>query len=73
MIQVDSTFEKCPIAHAAGIPLYVKRLFNQPRTKSNNYIIVRMMSDPLKGIAPLDWQYGGQFEPAPSVLMARND
>lgn len=44
MIQIDSTFEKCPIAHAAGIPLYVKRLFNEPRKKSNNYIIVRMMS-----------------------------
>lgn len=32
-----------------------------------------MMSEPQDGVAPLDWQYGGQFEPAPSVLVARND
>lgn len=73
LIQVDSTFERCPIAHAAGIPLYVKRLFNEPRKKGNHYIIVRMMSEPSEGIAPIDWQYGGMLEPAPSVLVARSD
>jgi len=73
MIQVDSTFEKCPIAHAAGIPLYVKRLLDEPRKKSNKYIIVRMMSEPSEGIAPMDWQYGGMLPPAPTVLVARSD
>ncbi len=73
MIQVDSTFEKCPIAHAVGIPLYAKRLFNEPRKKSNHYIIVRLMSEPSIGLAPMDWQYGGSNEAAPSVLLARSD
>ena len=44
LIQVDSSFVKCPIAHAAGIPLYVKRLFDVPRKKYTRYRIVRMMS-----------------------------
>ena len=60
-VEIDGSFEKCPIAHAAGIPLYVKRLFDQPRVKSNHYIIVRMMSDPAVGIAPINWQYGGSL------------
>ena len=50
-VLVDSTFEKCPIAHAAGIPVYVKRLFNLPRVKSKCYKIVRIMSDPKIGLA----------------------
>ena len=32
-----------------------------------------MMSDPAEGLAPIDWQYGGMLEPAPSVLVARSD
>lgn len=43
-----------------------------PGKKSNNYIIVRMMSQPSVGLAPMDWQYGGSLE-APPVLMARSD
>lgn len=29
LITLDEDFEICPIAHAAGIPLYVKRLFHE--------------------------------------------
>ena len=72
-VYVDSSFEKCPIAHAAGIPVYVKRLFNEPRVKSKRYKIVRIMSDPKIGLAANDWQYGGLFGPAPTVLMGRMD
>ena len=70
-IMFDSSFEKCPIAHAAGIPLYVKRL-PIPGVKSDNYIIVRMMSEPAVGLAPMDWQYGARGI-APPVLVVRSD
>ncbi len=32
-----------------------------------------MMSDPAIGLAPMNWQYGGALEPAPTVLVARSD
>ena len=53
-IQMDSTFEKCPIATAAGIPLFVKKLPIPGKQVGNGgtYIIVRMMSEPSTGIAP---------------------
>lgn len=71
-IVFDLSFEKCPIAHAAGIPLYVKRL-PIPGVKSGKYIIVRMMSEPAVGVAPMDWQYGGACSIAPPVLVVRSD
>jgi hypothetical protein len=74
-IQMDSTFEKCPIAEAAGIPLFVKKLPIPGKQVGNDgrYIIVRMMSEPSTGIAPIRWVYGGALEPAPPVLVARSD
>lgn len=74
-VQMDSEFEKCPIAAAAGIPLFVKRLGVSGRKVENGscYIIVRMMSEPDIGLAPPRWQYGGIFGPATPVLVARSD
>jgi hypothetical protein len=74
-IQMDSTFEKCPIATAAGIPLFVKKLPIPGKQVGNGgrYIIVRMMSEPSTGIAPFHWCYGGSLQPAPPVLVARSD
>ena len=37
------------------------------------YLIVRLMSQPSYGLAPMDWQYGGLQGPAPPVLIARSD
>lgn len=37
------------------------------------YWIVRMMSVPKIGLAPMDWQYGGMNGPAPPVVVARTD
>lgn len=68
----DKSCEPVPIAHAAGIPLYVRREAGQPR-KSNMYIIVRMMSEPTVGVAPMRWQYGGMLGPAPTCVLARSD
>ena len=73
LIHIDSSFIKCPIAHAAGIPLYVKRILNAKKIKSDFYWIVRMMSQPSIGLAPNDWQYGGALGPAPPVLVVRSD
>ena len=62
------------LAHAVGIPLYAKRLLNEPRKKCKEYVICRLMSNPYtNGIAPMDWQYGGILGPAPPVLLVRND
>ena len=36
--------QECPIAHAAGIPLFVKRLWNLKAKTHESNIIVRMMS-----------------------------
>ena len=75
LIHMDSTFEKCPIAAAAGIPLFVKKLDipGKQLGVGRRYIISRMMSEPSTGIAPLHWAYGGALEPAPPVLVARKD
>jgi hypothetical protein len=74
-IQMDSSFEKCPIAVAAGIPLFVKKVQvpKQHLVDCDNYIIVRMMSEPNTGMAPFSWTYGGLMGPAPPVLVARSD
>lgn len=83
-IYVDSSFEKCPIAFAAGIPLYVKengrelreiqrRGYPLPLFTENFSIIVKMMVDSSTGFACRGWQYGGCFEPAPTVIVARSD
>jgi hypothetical protein len=73
--QVDSSFERCPIAAAAGIPLFVKNLSVPGKQVENGgrYIIVRMMSEPTVGVAPLRWNFGGIYGPAPPVLVARSD
>lgn len=64
--------EDCPIAVAAGIPLRVRR---KPATGQhfNMFRIVRMMSEPQTGMAPMSWQYGGSLPPAPPVLLFRTD
>ena len=74
-VTVDNSYEKVPIAHAAGIPLFVKRLPEMGKVArvGERHIIVRMMSDPKVGLAPLDWQYGGLLPPAPPVLLGRSD
>ena len=68
----DQGFQPIPIAQAAGIPLFVKRESGAPR-HSQRYRIVRMMTDPRIGVAPMEWQYGGMLPPAPSCLVARSD
>lgn len=75
-VHLDASFEKCPIAWALGIPLMVKRLpirRNEVCKAGDCEIIVRFMGDPDSGLAPMDWQYGGQFEPAPPVALDRSD
>lgn len=72
-VQLDSSFEEVPIAAAAGIPLFVKKLKAVSVRTGNRYIICRMMSEPKTGLAEMHWQYGGSFNPAPQVLVARTD
>ena len=71
-VLLDEGFQPIPIAHAAGIPLLVKREAGVPR-HCQSYRIVRMMTDPRIGVAPMEWQYGGLLPPAPSCLVARSD
>lgn len=60
-----------PIARAAGIPLFAKRMpaSDHQHQKPVCYKIVRFMSDPAVGVAALDWQVG----PLPPVLVGRTD
>ena len=71
-VSADASFEPCPVAHAVGIPLLVKRE-PAPGVPSNRHLCVRFMTDPLIGLAPLDWQYGGCLGDAPPVVAARSD
>ncbi|CAK4490762.1 unnamed protein product [Aphanomyces euteiches] len=71
-VVLDASFQPCPIAAATGIPLVVKKLQGKG-TKSNVYIISRMMSEPLIGLARREWSYGGMHGVAPQVLAARRD
>ncbi|CAK4695904.1 hypothetical protein LEN26_011011 [Aphanomyces euteiches] len=71
-VVLDASFQPCPIAAAAGIPLVVKKLQGKG-IKSNVYIISRMMSEPLIGLARREWSYGGTHGVAPQVLAARRD
>jgi hypothetical protein len=75
MVVIDSSFERCPIAHAAGIPLLVKKMKSLGKRvgSGGRYIITRMMSDPIVGVAHDQWAYGGVCGPAPPVLIARSD
>lgn len=74
-VQLDGSFEKCPIAWALGIPLMVKRLpgWLSQQESTGMELIVRMMGDPDSGLAPFDWQYGWINGPAPPVLLERSD
>jgi len=73
-VKHDNTFEAVPIAHAAGVPLYAKRLFDRrPYPNSGLYVAVRLMSEPAIGFAPNDWQYGGALGPCPIVHLVRSD
>ncbi|EQC26168.1 hypothetical protein SDRG_15973 [Saprolegnia diclina VS20] len=72
VVTMNTMFEKCPIAHAVGIPLYVRKCFGESK-KASCYIISRMMSDPKIGVASIPWTYGGACGPAPPVLVGRSD
>lgn len=71
-VSVDASFLPCPTAQAVGIPLVVKRVPG-PGVPSDCHLCVRFMTDPKRGMAPLDWQYGGCLPHAPPVLAARTD
>ncbi len=69
-----SRLEVCPVAHDAGVPVAVKRLLHEPPVSPIAFHrIVRFMSDPDVGLAPMDWQYGGALGPAPPVWVGRSD
>ncbi|KDO34704.1 hypothetical protein SPRG_00767 [Saprolegnia parasitica CBS 223.65] len=72
VVTMNTMFEKCPTAHAAGIPLYVRKCAGKSK-KASCYIISRMMSDPKIGVASIPWTYGGACGPAPPVLVGRSD
>ncbi|OQR80686.1 hypothetical protein THRCLA_23443 [Thraustotheca clavata] len=71
-ILYDNTFVPCPIAHTAGIPLYVHPT-NMLSRKNDHYIISRVMSDPKTGVSNMQWQYGGNLDRALQILIARSD
>jgi hypothetical protein len=64
--------EDLPIAVAAGIPLRVRKKAATGQ-RFQNFRIVRMMSLPSTGLAPIRWQFGGRLPPAPPVLVFRTD
>lgn len=66
--------EYVPIAKAVGIPLVARRLPREANAKpSKHNKICRFMSIPSLGIAPMEWQYGGQLAAAPPVHLFRTD
>ncbi|KDO17536.1 hypothetical protein SPRG_16794 [Saprolegnia parasitica CBS 223.65] len=60
VVTMNTMFEKCPIAHAAGIPLYVRKCAGESK-EASCYIISRMMSDPKIGLASIPWTDGVAF------------
>ena len=69
-VKIDSSFVPCPTAHAAGVPLVVKREPPPPGAQRDSlYVAVRLMTDPRTGLAPPEWQPC----PVPPVVAARTD
>jgi len=72
-VPLDGTFKPVPVPTLLGVPLVYKCLPKKDDGDSRMNVIVRLMSDPEMGLAPMDWQYGGSLGPAPPVLLARKD
>lgn len=74
-VVLDETFRSVPVPTKLGIPLLYKKQSGTGGDDSSirMNLIVRFMSDPLDGLAPSDWQYGGALGPAPPVVLARKD
>ncbi|CAJ1350573.1 unnamed protein product [Effrenium voratum] len=73
-VKLDETFRPVPIPAKLGIPVLFKA---QPGTGGDDShirssAIVRFMAD-TDGLAPMEWQYGGDRGPAPPVVLARKD
>lgn len=73
-LEVDSTWEPCPVGRAAGVPLVVKRAPADDSTEGLTFFLCsRLMTVPETGAAHADWQYGCALGPAPPVWVARTD
>eukprot|EP00931_Biecheleriopsis_adriatica_P059689 TRINITY_DN35763_c0_g1_i1.p1 TRINITY_DN35763_c0_g1~~TRINITY_DN35763_c0_g1_i1.p1 ORF type:complete len:351 (-),score=91.45 TRINITY_DN35763_c0_g1_i1:21-1052(-) len=74
-VKLDETFRAVPVPRELGIPLLYKKQSGTGGDDSNirSNAIVRFMADPADGLAPPEWQYGGNLGPAPPVVLARKD
>ncbi|KDO34703.1 hypothetical protein SPRG_00766 [Saprolegnia parasitica CBS 223.65] len=71
-IHLDDSFQPVPIAHAAAIPLYVKKTSTRAR-QSDAQLFSRLMADPCSTEAPTEWVGGGSGPAAFEVLVVRSD
>eukprot|EP00930_Biecheleria_cincta_P002109 TRINITY_DN103154_c0_g1_i1.p1 TRINITY_DN103154_c0_g1~~TRINITY_DN103154_c0_g1_i1.p1 ORF type:complete len:358 (+),score=76.31 TRINITY_DN103154_c0_g1_i1:52-1074(+) len=74
-VKLDDNFRAVPVPARLGIPVLCKRQSGTGGDDSNirSNAIVRFMADPDDGMAPDEWQYGGNRGPAPPVVLARKD
>lgn len=74
-VKLDDNFRAVPVPARLGIPVLCKRQSGTGGDDSNikSNAIVRFMGDPDDGMAPDEWQYGGNRGPAPPVVLARKD
>lgn len=74
-VALDDLFREVPIPAKLGVPLVYKKMpgTGGDDSRIRNNVIVRFMGDPDDGIAPDEWQYGGNKGPAPPVVLARRD
>lgn len=74
-VKLDDNFRAVPVPAKLGIPVLCKRQSGTGGDDSNirSNAIVRFMADPDDGMAPDEWQYGGNRGPAPPVVLARKD
>lgn len=74
-VKLDDLFRAVPLPALLGVPVAYKKMSGTGGDDSHirNNAIVRFMAVPSDGMAPDEWQYGGQRGPAPPVVLARRD